>query len=107
MGLKIIFYVVVAVYAALMLLAGTLQFKNKSVTKISPLMMVIGSLLLLLFSAKYYYNFRYTIVFLVVGLILIHLSAIVNGIQMNGKLTVKHHIIRFILSVSLVIIAIL
>ena len=105
MVLKIIFMVITLLYAGLMLLAAVLQFKNKSVSVGSPVLMAVGSLLLLISAYQMYYNSPFTIIFLMAGLLLIHISAIINGLQMHGKLTYKHHLIRFGLSFVLVIIA--
>ena len=68
---------------------------------------LIGSIFILtsnlgILISKVYFSF-----ILIIGLVLIHIGAILNGIKLYGKPRWNHHIVRFILSILLVVIYIL
>ncbi len=107
MVFKIVFYALVIAYAVLMMIAGTVQFKNKSVSMVSPLIMIFGSLLLFSSTIMMYLNRPFTLMYLIAGLVFIHISAVINGMQMHGKLTYKHHFLRVMLSMVLISLALI
>jgi len=45
---------------------------------------------------------NYTIAILITGLILIHVAAVNNGFKMYGKINVKHHMVRLIISILII-----
>ena len=105
MILKIIFMALACVYAALMFLAGSVQFKKKDVSATPSILMITGSILILISVVLLSIHSVSSIIALIAGLIIIHISAIMNGLQLHGKLTVKHHMIRFGVSLALVLTA--
>ncbi|MFA5523400.1 MAG: hypothetical protein WDA24_03495 [Tissierellales bacterium] len=94
------------VYGLLNLIAGLTQIKQKKIDTWSSIVIIVGGVLIaisVIFSSKGSYFFY----LLLLGLIIIHIATIRNGIKMFGKLNWKHHIVRFLISLTLVILSII
>ena len=77
-------------------------------TKLSPgstaLMGFSG--LIIMFSALFIpFQIQLAFYTLFAGLIAMHILAIKNGLDMHGKINPKHHIVRFIISLLIVVMA--
>ncbi|MDP4087194.1 MAG: hypothetical protein Q8934_21770 [Bacillota bacterium] len=99
--------ITVFLYGGLTIFAGTVQLKNKKINTLSSIAMIIGGFLIILTSINEN-NFGYfTFYFLILGLLLIHFSAINNGIKLYKKITIRHHLIRLLVSLLIIIIFLL
>lgn len=93
-------------YGGLTTLAGAIaviQFKKRQVTLWASILMLLGGILTL-FSVVY--NSappNYTLYTLIAGLFLIHIAAINNGLKIHGRINPKHHLIRFFITMILII----
>jgi len=102
-----ILLIIAILYGGLTIFAGVLQFKEKKINLLSGFAMIIGGLLIIVSSIKVNVFGQFTIFVLILGLLLIHFSAINNGFKLYGKLNIKHHIVRFIISILIIIIFLL
>lgn len=98
-----IFTILVVVYGVLTVYAGYSQLKKEKITVTAGFIMIIGGFLIILSSYRDTVLDNYSLVILVLGLIFIHISAIKNGMHMYGKVNINHHIIRFVISVLLIV----
>jgi hypothetical protein len=98
---SLILLVIGIIYGGLTALAGIIQLKQRKVKRWSSLSMILGgiSVIILVISKFEPYN----IYMLIAALLLIHIVAIDNGINMYGKIKPKHHIIRLCISVLIII----
>ncbi|MBN2796551.1 MAG: hypothetical protein JXR88_14170 [Clostridia bacterium] len=90
---------VIGVYGGLNLTAAMLQGKYKNITKKSALVLGIGGLLMVI---SVFLEGYLSIGILTAGLLLAHLSAILNGIYLYGKINKTHHFARFLISVLII-----
>lgn len=98
---SLILFVVGIIYGGLTALVGIIQLKQRKVKRWSSLSMILGgiSAIILVISKFEPYN----IYLLIAALLLIHIVAIDNGINMYGKINPKHHIIRLCISTLIII----
>lgn len=100
LGMIIIIYVLIGLYAILIGMAGVSQLKENDFRVRSIFFVVLPiSMLLILFVP----NKSSMFIMLIVAFIIMHLLSIAEGILTNGKLIYSHHIIRFIFHVILVL----
>lgn len=102
-----ILLIIAALYGGLTIFAGITQLKGSNIGLSSSLIMIIGGVLIILSSFPSMILGSYTIILLILGLIMIHISAINNGLKMYGKINIKHHIVRLALSILIVAIFLL
>lgn len=109
MFLNIVYLIISFVYGALTVTAGISQLKNKNTSiRLNCILGVIpGGLLVIVSNLNVLITTGYLFYILILGLMILHVSAIVNGLLIHGKLNLKHHIIRLIVSVLLIVIFIL
>lgn len=88
---------ITVLYAALSMFAAVTQLKS-STRKDTSIMMLCGGLLLVI--ATVFKNADWIVV--IIGGILICIAAFLNG-KRSGNLHISHHIIRFIITLLLVI----
>ena len=91
-----------AIYGLLNIIAGLTQIKQKKVDAWCSITMIIGGLLVIVSTILSYKEF-YFFYTLLIGLILIHIATINNGLKMYSKINLKHHIVRFFISMTLII----
>ena len=94
---NILFYLIVIIYGALSMLAGTVQLKNGSHKGLT--MFFIFSSLVMLISLLF--TNPIILYILITGLVLLHISAILFGLK--DKFHLSHHIIRLFVSILIVI----
>ncbi len=98
--LMTILLIVIYSYSLLNLFIGILQLNKHLIPPPSnSILFVLGSIsiLITLFSIKY------PLLFLIAGFVLIQIGAILNGIHLNGKVTLSHQLIRFIFGLIIII----
>lgn len=103
--IKIVFIVVTLLYGSLNILASIISIIKSKTSLTLSLTMLIGGLLINFSSVPYFK--KYPIILLIIGLIIIHIVAIENGFKIHGKLNLNHHLIRLIISISIVILCVL
>ena len=92
--------IIIVLYGVLSLIASIAQGAYKNVTVVSASIMGFGGALMI-FSI--FIGTQISIYVLVVGVALAHVSAIINGYEMYGKINKSHHFIRLLISMFLVI----
>lgn len=91
--------IAIGAYGALSLVAAIAQGKYKNITVGSALLMGTGGLLII---ATLFINSVLSVYVLAAGVLLVHISAIINGYKMYGRINKSHHLIRIIASIFLV-----
>lgn len=94
-----IFLIVSILYSVLMIFACV---KSEKPLKGNPVI-IIGSILVLLTNIRMVLETPLAIIPLLVGIILIHTGAIMNGKELHGKINLRHHMVRGIFSVILLV----
>lgn len=97
-----ILLIIVILYGGLTIFAGIAQLKQRKINILSSFMMIIGGILIILSSFNETIFRYYTFYILILGLLLIHFSAINNGFKMYGKINKKHHLIRLLISILII-----
>lgn len=103
-------YIIIAlsvIYGLLNILAGSIQIKERKIPLWSIITMIFGGLLIGLGAIFIYVIDFYFFYVFITGLVLIHISTIFNGLKMYGKINPKHHIIRLIFSLILIVLFII
>lgn len=90
---------VIGIYGGLNLVAAMLQGKYKNISVPSAFVLGTGGLLMVIAVLMEGYL---SVGILVVGLFLAHMSAVMNGLKMYGKINKTHHFARFLISVLLI-----
>lgn len=104
MLLKAAYIVISSIYGLLSIIAGVSQ-RNNAISRIrnSGLYgLVSGGLLILLSIIGIITNRQIFVISLIAGLLVLHIIAIYNGRIAYGKINIKHHLIRLLLSIWLV-----
>ncbi|GFZ31960.1 hypothetical protein CSC2_24860 [Clostridium zeae] len=96
--MNIVFVVITVLYGLLSIIAGVLGLKQKKSSRLATLMMITGGAFLIMSVMFEKNNSILSCITLLVGLVLNHISAILSGIKIHGKVKVGHHIIRLIIS---------
>lgn len=94
------FKIVIGIYGGLSLIAAILQGKYKNIPGWSALIMGLGGLLMI---GSLFLTGMTAVIVLAAGVILAHVSAIINGVKMHGQVNKTHHFARFLLSAILII----
>ncbi|MCF6277514.1 MAG: hypothetical protein L3J16_02035 [Anaerolineales bacterium] len=92
-------------YGAQIALTAIKQMRQQNLpTGAAALMGLVG--LVIMFSSIFIpFRMMGALYILIIGLIAMHLLAIRNGIKLYGKINPKHHIVRFIISLAIVLLA--
>jgi len=98
MSLNFVYLIVSCTYGILSIAAGISQLKNKELNmKLNCIFGVtLGGILIILSNLQMLLATNYLFCILIIGLTDLHISAIINGYLMYGKINLKHHFIRFI-----------
>lgn len=91
--------IVIGLYGGLSLIAAILQGKYKNIPGWSAVILGLGGIFML---GTLCLDGYLSVGILVVGVILAHISAIINGVKMYGEINKSHHFARFIVSILLV-----
>lgn len=90
-----------AVYGSLTILAGSLQLKQRKISLLSSLLMIVCGAALIAFTT-FLSSMASSLFAIIASLTVLHMAAISNGLHMFGKLNIKHHIARLMISLTLV-----
>lgn len=104
MFMKAAYIVISSIYGLLSIIAGISQ-RNNAISRIRHsgiYGLVGGGLLILLSIIGIITSQLYFVISLIVGLLILHIVALYNGRITYGKINVKHHLIRLLLSIWLV-----
>lgn len=97
-----ILLIIAAIYGALSAYAGFTSLKDKKTSLWANVFMIIGGLVIMLAVIPEALE-NYQLILLISGLITIHIAAILNGIKLYGKITIKHHIFKLFLSLLIML----
>ncbi|TMU85816.1 hypothetical protein FGG79_11485 [Bacillus sp. BHET2] len=92
------------IYGGLSMISGAIELKTRNIPTSSAIVMILGAGGVLCSLYLIHLNTKYVLA-LIFCFLLMHITAIVNGYHLNGKINRGHHLIRF--SISLVIFALL
>lgn len=97
-----ILLILAAIYGGLSVYAGITSLKDKKISLFASIFMIIGGFVVLtsVFPDAFH---KHQLILLILGLILIQVSAIINGVKLYGKITIRHHIFRLLLSVLIIL----
>lgn len=104
--LRVMLVLIVISYGGLTAMAGAMQLKTKKIKFISSLSMIAGGLLLIA-SIFFPTNSSYIFIMLIGSLLLIQGAAINNGLNMFGRINPRHHAIRTVISIFIVVLFLL
>ncbi|MBK1811816.1 hypothetical protein JHL18_14440 [Clostridium sp. YIM B02505] len=105
--MNIIFVVITLLYGLLSIIAGIVGLKQKKSSTLATVMMIVGGAFLIMSVLFTKNNSILSGITLLVGLVLNHISALLSGIKIHGKVNVGHHLIRLIISIGVVILYLL
>ncbi len=90
------------VYGGISALAGTAQFKERTIPLWSILTMIILGLIMII-SAILTVTKPFVIFSLILCLFLMHVLAILNGLHLNGKIRWSHQLVRVCISFLIIL----
>jgi hypothetical protein len=90
------------IYGSINIFAGFMQLKQKQIALWSSSFMIGSGILMILASILSDKSFYYFYM-LLGSILLIHIAAIANGFKLNNKLNYRHHIIRLLISIILIV----
>ncbi|GAU77112.1 hypothetical protein [Fusibacter sp. 3D3] len=88
-------------YGLIMLFTGALMFPQKRLGRLSSALMFVGGAVVIFAFVNKEMTLMMRALILGLGLISVHISAVMNGYKLYGKPLVKHHLIRACISVVL------
>lgn len=97
-----ILLIVSAIYGSLTVYAGVVGLRDKESSRTSDILMIIGGALILIAVIPEALE-DYQLILLIPGLIIIHIAAIINGIKIYGKITIRHNINKIFLSALIIL----
>ncbi|MDV3429411.1 MAG: hypothetical protein LIR50_20705 [Bacillota bacterium] len=97
-----ILLITAALYGALSAYGGFAGLKDKETSLYGNVLMILGGAIILIAAVPEVLE-KYQLILLISGLIIIHAAAVLNGIKLYGKITVKHHVFRLFLSAIIIL----
>jgi len=89
-------------YGGLLVISGVGQLKGKELSTKSSVSTIIIGLLIVLTSVLLVSDHR--LVFgLLISLFMMHIQAVINGYQLYKKIHLMHHLLRLIITISLLL----
>ena len=93
------------IYGFLTLVSGVFQFKARKIPMWSAFVLtILGGAILI--STLFILMNPKVIMILILCFLFMHIMAIVNGFHLYGKINIRHHIIRFSISIVMIILLI-
>ena len=89
-------------YSGLTIAVSILQIRKKTIPIAYATGMMIAGLLLLISTLSIASIFE-MIVLLIISLLLLHFFAIINGLFIYRKLNFSHHLVRLVISITIII----
>lgn len=99
--LPIISGAITCMYGLLNAVAGFSQMKAKKIQPWSAWLMLGTGLMLIISGVILVLKLPFALLFLIIGLITIHLLTINNGFYLYGRINIGHHLLRFVVSIIL------
>ncbi|MDT8719072.1 hypothetical protein IAI10_20695 [Clostridium sp. 19966] len=90
-------------YGLITALAAFAQISKGTLNHVSIFMMLLGAISILISVVERAVLKNNLIYLLILGLLLIHIAAVNNGIKLYGKIHFKHHAARAMLSLLIII----
>jgi hypothetical protein len=100
--LSLIAGALICLYGILNAFAGFSQLKAKEIQPWSAWLMLGTGLLLTVSGVTMAMQLSFSLFVLMIGLLAIHLLTINNGYRLHGKINLRHHLFRLVVSVILV-----
>ncbi len=97
----------IVIYGLLTAFAAFQQFKSQMIQPWAAIGMFCAALALLGAGFLLGEGSQYTLPVLLVGLAALHALAVVNGKHMHGKINWRHHLLRGVLSLTLIAMTVL
>jgi hypothetical protein len=91
----------IAIYALLTGVAGLQQLRAKRIQGWAALLMVAGAFGLLAAGSMLASGSPYALFVLLGSLLLLHALAVNNGLTMNGRINLRHHLVRAFITIVL------
>lgn len=92
--------IIIILYGVLSLVAAIAQSVYKNITMKSGLIMGIGGILII---SSMFISTVFSIYLLILGVLLTHISAIINGYKIYGEVNKSQNLIRFAISLFIII----
>jgi hypothetical protein len=90
------------IYGGLSILSGAIELRARNIPIWSAITLILGGVGILCSPYFIYFNSKYLLA-LIFCLVLMHVPAIVNGFYLHGKINKKHHLIRFTISLMILV----
>jgi len=100
---KFITLILIIVYGGLSILACVMAIRQSRDNIFPNIMMIVGSIVILFASITEFNRGNNMLYILLMGLILIHIAAIIHGYKLFNQLNLKHHILRGCISMIILI----
>jgi hypothetical protein len=100
---KLIYIVVIMLYSGAtgMAVITSMNKRRETIFKKSNITMVSGCVFMGISLLRCFFVDSIYLAFLLLGLLLLHMAAIMNGMQSYGKVNTSHHIVRAIISLCI------
>lgn len=102
---QILLIIPTGVYGGVTVLAGIQQFREKLIQGWAAAGLALVGVLMLVSAVLLWQSSNSGITVLVLALLSLHSLTINNGLQMHGKLNWRHHLVRFAISLVLIVLA--
>ena len=93
------------VYGLLTALGGSSQLKAKQIQPWAATLMIADGLLLIAAAILLVVQALLALYLLLIGLIIMHILAIHNGLEVHGQINLRHHLVRLFISVLIAFLA--
>ncbi len=103
MTFKLISLILIIIYGGLSMFACAMAIKESRESIFPNLLMITGSVAILLASITQFKSGSNMLYILLLGLISIHVAAIIHGYKLFNKLNLKHHILRGCISLIILL----
>lgn len=97
-----ILLIAAAIYGSLSAYGGFADIKDKKTSLPGNIFMIIGGFIIIIAVIPEVIQ-KYQLMLLISGLIMVHIAVLLNEIKLYGKIIVKHHAIKLLLSLMLII----
>lgn len=100
---RLVLLLITVLYGGVTFVGAVSQLKEQKLSSWSVFSMIIGSVSIIISAVFNVIAGKNLVMLLIIGLILIHISAIDNGLKMYGKIHLKHHLVRLVISVLVIV----
>ncbi|MEW8993201.1 hypothetical protein [Clostridium sp.] len=100
---KFITLILIVVYGGISIFACAMAIRQSRDGIFPNIIMIVGSIVILFASITEFGGGNDMLYVLLVGLILIHIAAIIHGYKLFNQLNLKHHVLRGCISIIILI----